>query len=152
MIWGARTFKAVAAAAAATILAGCALTRESAPPVIVDQSFTLIPINFRNGPQSALALQAFDESGRVKVCAAIGVDESQEHGLNYGLAEEWIRFRRVTLGGRTVVGDLSFATLYSGVKLVGRSSNCVISSEPVEPGDEDDALWIEGVGRIMRPG
>lgn len=122
--------------------------RTSAPPATIDGRFDLWEFGFKSGTQAAIALGISDVEGRIELCAAFGYDGQRETLFGDELIERWMRLRKVSLGDRLLVSDLSFAAKYETPDLPGRVANCVITNEPYLAGDADLSTTIDGPSRV----
>ncbi|MBX2856739.1 MAG: hypothetical protein KTR21_17255 [Rhodobacteraceae bacterium] len=92
---------------------------------VVDASFQRHQIRFESGYRAEIAMALREDAETALLCVALGHDAAEDGISGDEAIENWLRLRRLQLGGENLVADLDFAPVYDQTELDGVSAACV---------------------------
>ena len=94
-------------------------------PRLVDASFQRHQVKFPSGYRAEIAMALSNETDVPLLCVALGHNAAGDGLSGEDAIAQWLRRRRLELGGENLVADLAFAPVYDKTELDGVVAGCV---------------------------
>ena len=121
-------------------LSSCAapLFMEEAGSRQVGRDFYAYRAQFTSGELAVAMVHLGSNEGGAVLCAAVGHDAGDDEVASE-IITRWLKGRKVSVNGDLVAADISFATSYDKIEMLGEAANCVEVDTP--SGDLDRPVY-----------
>lgn len=112
-------------------VSGCAvpLFMEEAGSRQVGRDFYAYRAQFMSGELAIAMVKLVADDGAAVLCAAVGHDAAADE-VAAEIITRWLKGRKVSVNGELIAADLSFATSFEKIEMLGETANCVEVDTP----------------------